>query len=450
MSLSDKIADPEGYELKAGAAGVEVVGRTPAGVFYGVQTLRKSLPVMPRDSVAAAVELPPVAIADQPCFHYRGMLLDCGRYFLPVEAVKQFVDLMVMHNMNTFHWHLTDDQGWRLELKRHPEITEKGSMRKETICGRVAGVYDGTPHGGFYSQEDVKDILKYCADRHVTVIPEIDMPGHTVSLLASHPEVGCVGGHYDVSTHWGPHIDILCAGKEATFKLVEEILDEVVELFPSHYINIGGDEAWKQRWEVCPDCQRKIKELGLETSDGVTAEHKLQGYFTKRVEKMLNDRGRKIIGWEEIFDAGVNPSTTIMAWHGFDYIVNGANSGHDVIAGSSEYNYLDYYQKQNTFEEPFLIGKYLPLSKTYQYEPMDERVLPENRHHVIGVQGFVWGEFIDNANLMTYQMLPRMAAVSESQWIQPDQKLYHKFLARLGRLTPLYDRYGYPWCRGWE
>ena len=450
LSLSDKIADPEGYELKAGAAGVEVVGRTPAGVFYGVQTLRKSLPVMPRDSVAAAVELPPVAIADQPRFHYRGMLLDCGRYFLPVEAVKQFVDLMVMHNMNTFHWHLTDDQGWRLELKRHPEITEKGSMRKETICGRVAGVYDGTPHGGFYSQEDVKDILKYCADRHVTVIPEIDMPGHTVSLLASHPEVGCVGGHYDVSTHWGPHIDILCAGKEATFKLVEEILDEVVELFPSHYINIGGDEAWKQRWEVCPDCQRKIKELGLETSGGVTAEHKLQGYFTKRVEKMLNDRGRKIIGWEEIFDAGVNPSTTIMAWHGFDYIVNGANSGHDVIAGSSEYNYLDYYQKQNTFEEPFLIGKYLPLSKTYQYEPMDERVLPENRHHVIGVQGFVWGEFIDNANLMTYQMLPRMAAVSESQWIQPDQKLYHKFLARLGLLTPLYDRYGYPWCRGWE
>ncbi len=450
LSISGKVACDEGYELSVGKSGVKITGRTPAGVFYGVQTLRKSLPVMPRDSVAGEVLLPAVKIADEPRFGYRGMLLDCGRYFLPVSAVKQFVDLMAMHNMNTFHWHLTDDQGWRLELKRHPELTEIGSMRKETICGRVAGVYDGQPHGGYYSQDDVREILAYCADRHITVIPEIDMPGHTVSLLASHPEVGCVGGRYEVSTHWGPHIDILCAGKEETFALVEDILDEVVELFPSEYINIGGDEAWKQRWEQCPDCQRKIKELGLTAEHGVTAEHRLQGYFTKRVEKMLNDRGRKIIGWEEIFDAGVNPSTTIMAWHGFDYIVNGANAGHDVIAGSSEYNYLDYYQRQNTNEEPFLIGKYLPLSKTYQYEPMDERVLPETRHHVIGVQGFVWGEFIDNANLMTYQMLPRMAAVSESQWIQPEQKLYHRFLPRLRRLTSLYDRYGYPWCRGWE
>lgn len=333
LSLDGNVGNKEGYEILVGKNGIGISGATPAGIFYGIQTLRKSLPVMPRDSVAGEVVLPAVSIYDEPRFGYRGMLLDCGRYFLPVSAVKQFIDLMAMHNMNMFHWHLTDDQGWRLELKRHPEITEKGSMRKETICGRVAGVYDGQPHGGYYTQEDVKDILAYCAERHINVIPEIDMPGHTVSLLASHPEVGCVGGHYDVSTHWGPHIDILCAGKESTFALVEDILDEVVELFPSEYINIGGDEAWKQRWEVCPDCQRKIKELGLASDDGATAEHKLQGYFTKRVEKMLNDRGRKIIGWEEIFDAGVNPSTTIMAWHGFDYIVDSANAGHDVIAG---------------------------------------------------------------------------------------------------------------------
>jgi len=448
--ISDKVGNPEGYAINVGENGMEIVASTPAGAFYGVQTLRKAMPVMPRDSVAASVTFPAVKIADEPRFHYRGMLLDCGRYFLPMEAVKQFIDLMVMHNMNTFHWHLTDDQGWRLELKRHPEITEKGSMRRETICGRVAGVYDGQPHGGYYTQGDVKEILKYCAERYIKVIPEIDMPGHIVSLLASHPEVGCTGGPYEVSTHWGPHIDILCAGKESTFTLVEDILDEVVELFPSEYINIGGDEAWKQRWEQCPDCQARIKELGITATPTASAEHRLQGYFTKRIEKMLNDRGRKIIGWEEIFDAGVNPSATIMAWHGFEYIVNAANNGHDVIAGSSEYNYLDYYQRQNTGEEPFLIGKYLPLSKTYQYEPMDERVLPENRHHLIGVQGFVWGEFIDNANLMTYQALPRMAAVCESQWILPDQKVYHKFLPRLQRLTHLYDRYSYPWCRGWE
>lgn len=453
LGLDSKVENSEGYRLAVSDKGVELAGSTPAGVFYGVQTLRKAIPVMPRDSVAAAVELPAAVVADEPRFHYRGMLLDCGRYFLPMDAVKQFIDLMVMHNMNTFHWHLTDDQGWRLELKRHPEITEKGSMRKETICGRVAPVYDGKPHGGFYSQDDVKEILKYAADRHITVIPEIDMPGHMVSLLASHPEVGCLGADapYQVSTHFGPHIDILCAGKEETFALVEDILDEVCELFPSEYINIGGDEAWKQRWEQCPDCQARIKELGLKGDERASAEHKLQGYFTKRVEKMLNERGRKAIGWEEIFDAGVNQSTTILAWHGgFKYIVDGANAGHDVIAGSSEFNYLDYYQRLNKDEEPFLIGKYLPLSKTYRYEPMDERVLPENRHHIIGVQGCVWGEFIDNANLMTYQMLPRMAAVSESQWIQPEQKLYHKFLPRLQRLTPLYDRYSYPWCRSWE
>lgn len=447
LVYDEKIENPEGYRLKVDAKGVEIAGATPAGVFYGVQTLRKSLPVMPRDSVAESVDLPLVTVTDAPRFGYRGMLLDVGRYYLPMDAVKQFIDLMALHNMNTFHWHLTDDQGWRLELPNHPELTEKGSTRRETICGRYAQVYDGKPHGGYYSIDDVKEILKYCDDRYITVIPEIDVPAHTVGLLASHPEMGCFGGPYEVSTHFGPHLDILCAGKDTTYTVLEGILDDVCQLFPSEYINMGGDEAWKNYWETCPDCQAKIKELGLEDKEGKTKESQLQGYFMKRVEKMLNDRGRKAIGWEEIFDAGVNPSTTIMAWHGFDYIVNAANSGHDVIAGSSEYNYLDYYQRKNETEEPFLIGKYLPLSKVYQYEPMDERVLPENRHHLKGVQGFVWGEFIDNANLMTYQALPRMAAVAETQWIDPDQKLYHKFLHRLDRLTPVYDIYGYPWCR---
>lgn len=450
LAADPRISNKEGYTLKVTPKGVTITGATPAGVFYGIQTLRKSLPVTAPAEVAEAVELPAVTVTDEPRFHYRGMLLDTGRHFYPVKDLKQFVDMMAMHNMNTFHWHITDDAGWRIELKRHPEITEIGHLRRETIFGRVAPVYDGTPYGGYYTQDDIKEVLQYCADRYINVIPEIDMPGHTLSLLASHPEVGCTGGPYEVATHWGVYPDILCAGKEATFKLAEEIWDEVLELFPSEYVNIGGDEAPKVNWAKCPDCQRRIAEEGITAKDGFSAESQLQGYFTKRLEKYLNSKGRKVIGWDEITEADINPSTTVMAWRGTDHIAKSANAGHDVIGASNSYNYLDYYQKQNTFEEPFLIGKYLPLSKVYQYEPVSPDVLPENAHHIIGVQAALWGEFIGNVNLMTYQALPRMAAVCESQWIAPDKKVYSAFLPRLQNLTHLYDRYQFPWCRGWE
>lgn len=450
LALDPKVENEEGYELTVGPKGVTIKGSGEAGVFYGIQTLRKSLPVTAPAETATEVTLPAVTVTDAPRFRYRGMLLDTGRHYYPVEGVKRFVDLMAMHNMNNFHWHITDDQGWRIELKRHPELTEKGSTRKETIFGRVAPVYDNTPYGGYYTQDDIREILQYCADRHINVIPEIDMPGHTLSLLASHPEVGCTGGPYEVGTHWGVYPDILCAGKEATFKLVEEIWDEVLELFPSEYVNIGGDEAPKVNWEKCPDCQRRIAEEGITAKDGYSAESQLQGYFTKRLEKYLNSKGRKVIGWDEITEADINPSTTVMAWRGTDHIASSANAGHDVIGASNSYNYLDYYQRQNTFEEPFLIGHYLPLSKVYQYEPVSDEVLPGNEDHIIGVQAALWGEFIGNANLMTYQALPRMAAVSESQWIAPDKKVYSRFLPRLRNLTHLYDRYQYPWCRAWE
>ena len=450
LAIDPKIENNEGYELTVTSKGVTVKGSTPAGVFYGAQTLRKSLPVTAPAEIAEAVTLPAVTVTDAPRFRYRGMLLDTGRHFYPVKDVKQFIDMMAMHNMNNFHWHITDDAGWRIELKRHPEITQKGHMRRETIFGRVAPVYDGTPYGGYYTQDDIREILRYCAERYINVIPEIDMPGHTLSLLASHPEVGCTGGPYEVATHWGVYPDILCAGKEATFKLAEEIWDEVLELFPSEYVNVGGDEAPKVNWEKCPDCQKRIADEGLVAKDGHSAENQLQGYFTKRLEKYLNGKGRKIIGWDEITEGDINPSTTVMAWRGTDHIARSANEGHDVIAASNNYNYLDYYQRQNTFEEPFLIGHYLPLSKVYQYEPVSKDVLPENVHHIIGVQAALWGEFIGNVNLMTYQALPRMAAVCESQWIAPEKKVYASFLPRLQNLTRLYDRYRFPWCRAWE
>ena len=285
FAIDPKVDNPEGYQLSVTPKGITIKGAEPAGVFYGMQTLRKSLPVTAPAEVAGSVTLPAVTVTDAPRFRYRGMLLDTGRHYYPVEHLKQFIDMMAMHNMNNFHWHITDDAGWRIELKRHPEITEKGHMRRETIFGRVAPVYDGTPYGGYYTQDDIREVLRYCEDRHINVIPEIDMPGHTLSLLASHPEAGCTGGPYEVATHWGVYPDILCAGKEATFKLAEEIWDEVLELFPSEYVNIGGDEAPKVNWEKCPDCQRRIAEEGITAKNGFSAESQLQGYFTKRLEK---------------------------------------------------------------------------------------------------------------------------------------------------------------------
>lgn len=450
LAIDPKVENAEGYTLNILPTAVTIAASTPAGAFYGVQTLRKTLPVAPRGTVTSEVSMPSAQIADAPRFPYRGMLLDTGRHYIAMDGIKQFLDLMALHNMNTFHWHITDDQGWRIELKRHPELTEKGSMRRQTICGRVAGVYDGTPHGGYYSQNDIREILAYAKERHIKVIPEIDMPGHTLSLLASHPEVGCTGGPYGVAEHWGVYPEILCAGKDATFKLMEEILDEVAELFPGEYIHIGGDEAPKDRWRTCPDCQARIAAEGIKATPTATAENQLQGYFTKRIEQYLNSKGRKVIGWDEILEGEIDPSATVMCWRDTESIARGANAGHDVIAASSPYNYLDYYQREDKNAEPFLIGGYLPLSKCYRFEPFSPELLPENRSHVIGVQACVWGEFIGEKNLMTYQMLPRMAAVSESQWIAPDRKLYHDFLERMRTLTPVYDRYDYPWCRGWE
>lgn len=449
LELVDAGIEPEGYRISVNDKKITISATDKAGIFYGIQTLRKSLPY---DSQTDTVRVPSAIINDHPRMSYRGMLLDCGRHFFPVEDIKTFIDILALHNMNIFHWHLTEDQGWRFEVKKYPELTEIGSKRRGTEIGWCCGLNDNKPYGGYYTQDDCREIVRYAADRNITVIPEIDMPGHTQSLLACFPEAGCTGGPYEVSDHWGVHEDILCAGSERTFEIVEDILDEVCDVFPSAYINIGGDEAPKTRWQACPKCQQRISDEGIKASDNRTAESALQGYFTKRVEKYLNEKGRKIIGWNEILESGANASSGIMNRYGEDATIEAAKSGHNVIVNTTAFCYFDYPQRADLRLEPklFPLGFCIPISRVYQLEPIPAGLTAEEEANIIGVQANVWGEFISNLMLAQYQMLPRMAATCETQWIAPDQKVYHDFMRRLPKMTKIYDTHSYVWCHGLE
>lgn len=449
LNISDKVSHPEGYNINVTDKSVAISAHDKAGLFYGIQTLRKALPY---GASADTVLMPQAIISDYPRMQYRGMLLDCGRHFFPVDDIKTFIDILALHNMNVFHWHLTEDQGWRFEVKKYPQLTEIGSVRKGTEIGWECGLNDCTPYGGYYTQDDCREIVRYAADRNITVIPEIDMPGHTQSLLACFPEAGCTGGPYEVSDHWGVHPDILCAGSERTFEIVEDILDEVCDVFPSAYINIGGDEAPKTRWAACPKCQQRIADENITATESRSAESALQGYFTRRIEKYLNGKGRKIIGWNEILESGANASSGIMNRYAEDATVAAVQSGHDVIVNTSAYSYFDYPQRADLRLEPklFPLGCCIPISRVYQLEPVPAGLNPEEESHIIGVQANVWGEFISSLRLAQYQMMPRMAATCETQWIAPSQKVYHDFLRRLPRLTKVYDANSYVWCHGLE
>lgn len=446
--INDGIA-PEGYRISVNDKKITISAADKAGLFYGIQTLRKSLPY---DTSADTISIPSAIVNDHPRMKYRGMLLDCGRHFFPVEDLKTFIDILALHNMNVFHWHLTEDQGWRFEVKKYPQLTEKGSIRRGTEIGWSCGLNDNKPYGGYYTQDDCREIVRYAAERNITVIPEIDMPGHTQSLLACFPEIGCTGGPYEVSDHWGVHEDILCAGSERTFEIVEDILDEVCEIFPSTYINIGGDEAPKTRWHECPKCQQRIVDQHITASATRTAESALQGYFTKRIEQYLNSKGRKIIGWNEILESGANASSGIMNRYGEAATIEAAKSGHNVIVNTTGYSYFDYPQRADLRLEPklFPLGFTVPISKVYQLEPIPAGLTPDEEANIIGVQANVWGEFISNLMLAQYQMMPRMAATCETQWIAPEQKVYHDFIRRLPHLTRIYDANHYTWCHGIE
>ena len=435
LRLNKKVQSKEGYVITVDKKGVVIEGATAAGVFYGVQTLRKSIPV---DKSLTEVTLPGVMLKDAPRFGYRGVMLDCARHYFPVKFVKQFIDLIAMHNMNVFHWHLTDDQGWRIEVKKYPGLAKIGSVREKTVLGHNSDVFDDTPYGGYYTQEEAREIVKYAADRFITVIPEIDMPGHMIAALAAYPDMGCTGGPYKVSPIWGIMPDVLCLGNEKTYQFCEDVLSEMMDIFPSEYIHLGGDETPNVRWKECPKCKALMAKENLTPG-------KLQGYFTNRIEKFVNSKGRRIIGWDEILDGDINQSATIMSWRGTAPGARGAKMGHDVIMSPSSHVYFDYYQTrqgESQWEEPLLIGGNLPIERTYSLEPVPEGADAETASHIIGVQGNLWTEYIAGPSLAEYQVLPRMGALSEVQWRPQGQKDFENYKVRQTKMLKLYDAYG--------
>ncbi len=435
LRLNKKVQGKEGYVITVDKKGVVIEGATAAGVFYGVQTLRKSIPV---DKSLTEVTLPSVVLKDAPRFGYRGVMLDCARHYFPVKFVKQFIDLIAMHNMNVFHWHLTDDQGWRIEVKKYPSLAKIGSVREKTVLGHNSDVFDDTPYGGYYTQEEAREIVKYAADRFITVIPEIDMPGHMIAALAAYPDMGCTGGPYKVCQIWGVMPDVLCLGNEKTYQFCEDVLSEMMDIFPSEYIHLGGDETPNVRWKECPKCKALMAKENLTPG-------KLQGYFTNRIEKFVNSKGRRIIGWDEILDGDINQSATIMSWRGTAPGARGAKMGHDVIMSPSSHVYFDYYQTrqgESQWEEPLLIGGNLPIERTYSLEPVPEGADAETASHIIGVQGNLWTEYIAGPSLAEYQVLPRMGALSEVQWRPQGQKDFENYKVRQTRMLKLYDAYG--------
>lgn len=430
---------PEAYSLKVTADGVTISGASEAGVFYGIQTLRKSIPVVAKSTpVLAAVE-----INDYPRFDYRGVHFDVSRHFFTVDEVKSFIDMMALHNMNRFHWHLSDDQGWRLEIKKYPLLTEIGANRKETVIGRNSGKYDGKPYGGFYTQEQAKEIVAYAADRYITVIPEIDLPGHMQAALAAYPHLGCTGGPYETWTQWGVSDNVLCAGNDSVLTFIDDVFAEVMEIFPSQYIHVGGDECPKVKWEACPKCQARIKELHIKSDAKHSKEEYLQSFIINHAEKYLNDHGRQIIGWDEILEGGLAPNATVMSWRGEGGGIEAAKQKHEVIMTPNTYLYLDYYQTKDTDGEPLAIGGYLPLERVYNYEPMPASLSPEEQKYIVGVQANHWTEYMPTLSQVQYMALPRWAALAEIQWTNPGKKNYEDFLARLPQLINMYAAEGY-------
>ncbi|MEG1949142.1 MAG: glycoside hydrolase family 20 protein [Odoribacter sp.] len=443
LSLGLEVTNPEAYQLKVTDKTVTIAAPTEAGVFYGIQTLRKSLPVVKN----VGIVLPSVEINDAPRFGYRGMMLDVGRHFFPVECIKKYIDILALHNINRFHWHLTDDQGWRIEMKKHPELTSIGSQRKETVIGHNSEKYDGIPYGGFYTQEEAKEVVAYAQDRYITVIPEIDMPGHMQGALSAYPELGCTGGPYEVWTMWGVSEDVLCAGNDKTLTFIDDILGELIEIFPSEYIHVGGDECPKVRWKNCPKCQAKIKALGLKADGRHSAEDRLQSYVIAHAASFLNERGRKIIGWDEILEGGLAPGATVMSWRGMNGGIEAAGQQHNAIMTPTTFLYFDYYQTNNRENEPMAIGGYVPIEKVYSLEPIPEILKPEERKYIIGVQANLWTEYIPNFEQVEYMVMPRIAALSEIQWTQPEQKNYQDFIQRIPHLFDIYNLEGYNYAK---
>lgn len=410
---------PEGYLLSVTKKNVTIEALTPAGLFYGVQTLAQLLPPawesrMPSSDIVWQV--PSVKIEDKPRFRWRGAHLDVGRHFFPVDSIKKYIDILARLKINTFHWHLTEDQGWRIEIKKYPRLTEVSAWRKETMD-------DSQPHGGFYTQDEIREVVAYALKRHITIVPEIEMPGHCQAVLAAYPELSCSGGPFKVGTEWGVSYDVYCAGNEKTFAFLEDVLGEVIELFPGEFVHIGGDEVPKLRWQNCVKCQNRIKEEGL------ADEAELQSYFIRRIERFLNAKGKRLIGWDEILEGGLAPNAAVMSWRGITGGIEAARSGHDVVMTPTSHCYFDYYQGK--YDEPKAIGGFLPMEKVYAYEPIPVELKPDEAKHVLGAQANVWTEYIPNFEQVEYMLLPRLLALSEVVWTRPELKDFNDFSRRL-------------------
>ena len=443
-----KKPNQEAYQLTVTSEQITIDAASPAGVFYGIQTLRKSIDVTEPKSLA----FPTAVIDDAPRFAYRGMHFDVSRHFFTVDFIKQYIDILALHNLNKFHWHLTDDQGWRIEIKKYPRLTEVGSTRKETLIGHLLKdkphQFDGKPYGGFYTQEQIKEIVKYAQDRYITIIPEIDIPGHTLAVLTAYPELGCTGKDCAVGTKWGVFDDVLCAGNEASYEFLEGVFDEITELFPSKYIHIGGDECPKTRWKECPKCQAKIKALGLKGDGEHTAEQKLQGYVVSRVEQFLKKKGREVIGWDEILEGdNISQDAIVMSWRGTEGGIVAAQRHNRAIMTPHYSLYFDYNQGEDPSKEPLSIGEYLPVKKVYDYEPIDPKLTPEQGKYILGAQANLWTEYIASPAHAQYMLLPRLAALAEVQWTAPEKKNYADFLKRLGNLLNYYQKEGYHYAK---
>ena len=407
----------EAYSLDIGQGRVAVTGGSPSGLFYGLQSLRQLISQY-------GMRLPAVHVEDEPCFAYRGAMLDCCRHFFTVDEIKTFIDILALHKLNRFHWHLTDDQGWRIEIRHYPGLTKEGSRRAETVLGRNTNIYDGIPSGGYYTQRQIRDVVAYAAERFITVIPEIEMPGHASAALAAYPWLGCAGEGYMVRTRWGVFPEVYCAGKDSTFEFMENVLAEVCELFPSEYIHIGGDEADKASWATCPRCRTRMRQEGLEDVDG------LQSYLVHRVEVFLNGKGRRLLGWDEILQGGLAPDATVMSWRGSEGGIAAARAGHQAVMTPNSYCYLDYCQDDPT-REPAAAAAFVTLEKAYSLDPAPDSLGVDVVPMILGVQGNLWCEHVPTGEHAEHMIWPRLMAIAEVGWSLPERKDYDDFHARV-------------------
>ena len=433
----DKMKVDDYYKLDVNKTGIFIMGKGN-GIFYGLQTLIQMLPTYS----SAAITVPGVSIVDYPKFKWRGMHLDVCRHFFPKDFIKRYIDFIAMYKMNRFHWHLTDDQGWRIEIKKYPKLTEVGAWRSGTLIsrkGKDEKTYYTINYGGFYSQEDIKEIVEYAKLNHVVIIPEIEMPGHSLAALASYPEYSCTGGPFEVAREWGVFEDVYCP-TEKTFGFIEDVLSEVIQLFPSEYIHIGGDECPKARLKTCEYCQKLMKKEGLKD------ENELQSYFTRRIEIFLSSKGKKLIGWDEILEGGVAPNASVMSWRGIKGGIDASKQGHYVVMTPTDFCYFDFYQTDPQ-NEPIAIGGLTPIEKVYSFNPVPDELTKDERKFILGTQGNVWTEYIATTDKVEYMVFPRICSLAEVAWTPIVLKNYDDFKMRLIKHFELLDYYRINYCK---